>query len=401
MATRKKVWGWDKLTPNAQDIIVEGARTYHALKTEHRDYMYWKSVCLAVQALRNEALRMAGLALPNDDEPDGPNPLKLPEYQGALDTLLDDPKAGDLKELYRDRKYRTTLSDCYWMADHITHVDEWFAKNNDLRGALSHPSSIRRKHPDGNRRRNPSTVEAAKKRSQRQQQDQRTTEEVREATEALRAERERFEEERAANPVANIDLTVIDDSGHDGVDVFLALYLEKLGREKLLAFLETSIARLKALPPEPEPPKPTPAPKRGRGRNKSEPQPAAPVSEPAPKRPSRRRGKGEADAGTDVIVRNDPQPTVVADKKKRHYSPADLKAMRAQVERHWDQTTDAAPKAIAIASPLGWGDVTQLDDEQYKILVSVARDKMGHSTLSSDVARKLGLMPVIVNTHWN
>lgn len=390
--TRKQKIDWGRLSAGDQSVIAAGAAGLHALKTERKDYNDWVKVCKALVAVRNAAIKLGGLSGHNAS-----NPLMHPQYKMARGIILDDPKAGDLKEI--DAK---TVHHCHWLAEHLSQVDKWFAEHPAEKLTLNHPTSIWRRHPLGQKLQKEETAgrNLTKKKKERATVDavEKAHIEAEGMRDTIKDLNDQLETTRATVTGSTGQWYDLKEHAEESAQNFLEMY-KVHGRDALLAFANALLVAVTALPPEPEPEPtaPAPQPSKGKGRSRRKqtdtPAPAPVVTEPAPK-PSNRRARGKADepiANADVVVKNDPQPTVVADKKEPQYTKVQLEAMRSQADNAWDRTTDVA-KAAAIAAAIGWGDVRNLNSAQYRILVSLAREKMGWDLNSSEIARKLGLM---------
>jgi hypothetical protein len=409
--TAKKKITWDSLSASAQKVIAQGAADYHALKTERRDYNHWKGVALAVQALRDNAMKLSGQT--------GRNDVRDNLYRATVNILLDDPKAGALKELH-EKKYKPTLFHLHWWADNLPAVDQWFAKpeNAEFRLTLNHPTSIWRRHPLGQALKKEETAGTKLTKAKKQRAAADAVEETKARAEQLgetvKDLTEQLEKTRAYAGRA-YDLSA--DCAEESVDNFVNDHLSQYGREVMIDWANKLLTRLQAIqPPEPEPtaPEPTPQPKRRRSTKKATKPAAQPtvVAQPAPK-PAERRAEGKAIvepapetlaglakqgntlAGwADMIIKT-PAATTVIEKAEPQYNKDQRAAMRRTVEHYWDHS-QGQYRASDYAGLTGW----ELNNTVLGLLVEVAREK-DPTAIASDIGRKLGLTVATVVQHWH
>ena len=125
---------WERLSPEAQQEIMEGALAYHDLKTKRQDYSHWVRIGRALARLQTEAMALVGV-----------NHLQDPKYRRAFRGLLGSEKAGELGEI--DSATRTHA---VWLANNFEAVEAWLAVQaaNKL-VKMNHPTTIWRQHPRG------------------------------------------------------------------------------------------------------------------------------------------------------------------------------------------------------------------------------------------------------------
>jgi hypothetical protein len=121
--------GWARLTPEAQNEILEGALAIRRIR-QHEDYTHWVRVGRALHRLQEEAMHLSG-----SNSPQGRGYTAVRAELGA--------RVPDLEELDKATKAHAT-----WLAkpENFLRVEEWRATlATNQRDKLNHPSVIKRR----------------------------------------------------------------------------------------------------------------------------------------------------------------------------------------------------------------------------------------------------------------
>jgi hypothetical protein len=120
--------GWARLTPEAQNEIMEGALAMRRIR-EHEDYSRWAQVGRALLRLQEEAMHLSG-----SNSPQGRGYTAVRAELGS--------RVPDLEDLDRASKAHAV-----WLAKNFIAVEAWrqtLAMNQ--RDKLNHPSVVKRRY---------------------------------------------------------------------------------------------------------------------------------------------------------------------------------------------------------------------------------------------------------------
>jgi hypothetical protein len=120
--------GWDRLTAEAQNEIMEGALAIRRIR-QHEDYSHWVAVGRALLRLQEEAMRLSA-----SNSPQGRGYTAIRAELGSW--------VPDLDEIDK-----ATKAHAVWLAKNFAAVEKWRETLVfNLRDRLNHPTSIKRRY---------------------------------------------------------------------------------------------------------------------------------------------------------------------------------------------------------------------------------------------------------------